>query len=88
MTQEQKLSRFILWLEGQLAEEVNALRPTSLADALIRAKAKLLSFQARDRNRMNPYPPSGSFRPQKTNPPNRQIRNRSFSPSKAPTPTL
>ena len=40
MTQEQKLSRFIFGLEGQLAEEVNALRPTSLADALIRAKAK------------------------------------------------
>ena len=45
MTQEQKLSRFILGLEGQLAEEVNALRPTSLADALIRAKAKLLSLK-------------------------------------------
>ena len=35
MTKEQKLSQFILGLEGQLAEEVNALRPTSLADALI-----------------------------------------------------
>ena len=44
MTEEQKLSRFILGLEGQLADEINALRPTSLADALIRAKAKLASF--------------------------------------------
>ena len=84
MTQEQKLSRFILGLEGQLAEEVNALRPTSLANALIRAKAKLLSFQAGDRKRMNPYPPPAAFRPQKTHPPNRQFPNRSFSPSKAP----
>ena len=64
MTQEQKLSRFIIGLEGQLAEEVNALQPTSLVDALIRAKAKLLSFQAaRDHKRMNPYPPAGLFRP-------------------------
>ena len=62
MTQEQKLSRFILGLEGQLAEEVNALRPTSLADALIRAKAKLLSFKvAGERKRTNPYPNAGSF---------------------------
>ena len=38
MTEEQKLSRFIIGLEGQLAEEVNALRPVSLADALIRDK--------------------------------------------------
>ena len=39
MTQEQKLMRFILGLEGQLAKEVNALIPTSLADALIGAKS-------------------------------------------------
>ena len=38
MTQEQKLSRFIIGLEGKLVEEVNALRPTSLADALIKTK--------------------------------------------------
>ena len=44
MTEEQKLSRFILGLEGILAEEVNALRPATLADALIRAKVKLLNF--------------------------------------------
>ena len=46
MTKDQKLSRFMLGLGGQLAQEVNALPPISLADALIRAKAKLLSFQA------------------------------------------
>ena len=44
MTEEQKLSKFMLGLEGTLAEEVNALRPATLADALIRAKAKLLNF--------------------------------------------
>ena len=44
MTEEQKLSQFILGLEGQLAEEVNALRPISLVDALICAKSKLTSF--------------------------------------------
>lgn len=44
MSEEQKLSRFILGLEGNLADEVDALRPISLADALIRAKAKLNSF--------------------------------------------
>ena len=44
MTEEQKLSQFILGLEGQLAEEVNALHPISLADALICAKSKLTSF--------------------------------------------
>ena len=69
MTEEQKLSRFILGLEGQLAEEVNALRPVSLADALIRAKAKLLSLFTGDQKRSNPYPPQGPFRPQKVNPP-------------------
>ena len=59
MTQEQKIIRFILGLEGTLAEEVNALRPATLADALIRAKAKLLSFQTRKRT--NLFPTSGSF---------------------------
>ena len=44
MSQEQKLSRFILGLEGNVANEVEALRPTSLADALIRAKSKLNSL--------------------------------------------
>ncbi|MCO5602387.1 hypothetical protein L7F22_056518 [Adiantum nelumboides] len=44
ITEEQKLSRFILGLEGKFADEVEALRPTSLADALIRAKPKLSSF--------------------------------------------
>ena len=48
---EQKLSQFIIGLKGQLAEEVNALRPVSLADVLIRAKAKLLSFSVGDRKR-------------------------------------
>ena len=60
MTKEQKLSRFIIGLEGQLAEEVNALRPVSLADALIRAKAKLLSFSVGDCKRANPYPPQNN----------------------------
>ena len=32
MTKEQKLSRFILGLEGTLAKEVNALRPATLED--------------------------------------------------------
>ena len=44
MTEEQKLSRFILGLEGQLAKEINALCPISLIDALICAKSKLTSF--------------------------------------------
>ncbi|MCO5548838.1 hypothetical protein L7F22_002300 [Adiantum nelumboides] len=44
ITEEQKLSRFILGLEEKLADEVEALRPTSLADALIRAKPKFSSF--------------------------------------------
>ena len=44
MTKEHKLNLFILGLEGQLAKKINALQPISLADALIRAKAKLLSF--------------------------------------------
>ena len=45
MTEEQKLSRFIIGFEGQLAEEINALQPASLVDVLIRAKAKLLNLQ-------------------------------------------
>ena len=44
MTKEQKSSRLILGLEGTLVEEVNALRPTTLVDALTRAKAKLPIF--------------------------------------------
>ena len=75
MTEEQKLSRFILGLEGQLEKEVNALRPVSLADALIRAKAKLLSFSVGEQKRENPYQPSGPFRPQKINPPTRPTIN-------------
>ena len=79
MTEEQKLSRFIIGLEGHLAEEVNALRPTSLADALIRAKAKLLSLQVKDRKRSNPYQPSKSFQPQKVNPSYHPIHNPKIS---------
>ena len=48
MIEEQKLSRFILGLGDDLVNEVDALRPTNLADALIRAKAKL-SSQAKSR---------------------------------------
>ena len=66
MTEEQKLSRFILGLEGQLAEETNALCPTFLADALIRAKAKHASFASGERKRSYPFLSSGSFRPHKT----------------------
>ena len=44
MIEEQKLSKFILGLEGALAKEDNALRHATLADALIKDKAKLLSF--------------------------------------------
>ena len=69
MTEEQKLSIFILGLEGQLAEEVNSLRPVSLVDALIRFKTKLNSFIAGDCKRLNPFPPAGPFRPPKVNPP-------------------
>ena len=65
MTEEQKLSRFILGLEGQLAEEINALRPTSLADALIRAKAKYASFASGERKRAYPFQPLGPFWPPK-----------------------
>ena len=83
MTQEQKLSRFIIGLEGQLVEEVNALWPASLVDTLIRAKAKLLNFQARDCKRMNPYPPAWLFRPQKANIPSYRIPNSEFSNPKA-----
>ena len=61
MTKEHKLSRFILGLEGTLAKEVNALRLATLADALIRAKAKLLSFQIE--KRMPSFPNSRSLRP-------------------------
>ena len=81
--------RFILGLEGQLAEEVNALRPTSLADALIRAKAKLLSFKvARERKRTNPYPTAGLFRPQKVSIPNHKLPNPGFSNPRAQKPQV
>ena len=43
MTKEQKLNRFILGLGDELANEVDALQTTNLADALIRDKAKLSS---------------------------------------------
>ena len=59
MIKEHKLSKFILGLEGPLVEEVNALRPATLADALIRAKAKLLSLQIGKRT--NPFSTLGSF---------------------------
>ena len=47
LTTNQTLSRFIQGLEGILADEVEALRPVSLADALIRAKSKLKSIEKR-----------------------------------------
>ena len=69
MSEEQKLSRFILGLEGKLADEVESLRPTSLADTLIRAKSKLSSFSRvnfTEGCKRNPpsYPPP-TFRPTK-----------------------
>ena len=77
MTEEHKLSRFILGLEGTLAEEVNALRPATLADAFIRAKAKLLSFQTR--KRMNSFPNLGSLPTQKIRQFNKQISKQGFT---------
>ena len=89
MTQEQKLSRFILGLEGQLAQEVNALRPTSLANALIKAKAKLLSFKAvGERKRTNSYPAAELFRPQKVSIPNQKLPNSGFSNPRAQKPQV
>ena len=89
MTQEQKLSRFIIGLEGQLAEEVNALQPTSLANSLIRAKEKLLNFKvAKERKRMNPYPPTKSFWPQKASLPNCRMPNNEFSNPRTQKPSV
>ncbi len=69
MSEEQKLSRFILGLEGKLADKVESLRPTSLADALIRAKSKLSSFTrvnfTEGRKRNPPSYPPPTFRPTK-----------------------
>ncbi|MCO5556632.1 hypothetical protein L7F22_010183 [Adiantum nelumboides] len=70
ITKEQKLSRFILGLEGKLADEVEALRPTSLADALIQAKPKFSSFlksnnQQGEQKREHPYHFESSHRPHK-----------------------
>ena len=79
MTEEQNLSKFIIGLEGHLAKEVNALQPTSLANALIRAKAKLLSLQVKDCKRSNPFQPFESFQPQKVNPSYQPICNPKIS---------
>ena len=71
MSEEQKLSRFILGLEGKLADEVESLRPSNLADALIRAQSKLNSLQheassaAAAEARKRDFPPPTSFRPSK-----------------------
>lgn len=70
INEEQKLSRFILGLEGKLASEVEALRPASLADALIRAKSKLRSFlqinpQQGERRRERSPNHGATFRPQR-----------------------
>ncbi|MCO5604181.1 hypothetical protein L7F22_058342 [Adiantum nelumboides] len=70
ITEEQKLSRFILGLEGKLADEVEALRPTSLADALIWAKPKFSSFlksnnQQGEQKREQFYHFESSHRPHK-----------------------
>ncbi|MCO5558285.1 hypothetical protein L7F22_011864 [Adiantum nelumboides] len=68
--EEQKLSRFILGLEGKLADEVEALRPTSLADTLIRTKPKFSSFlksnnQRGEQKREQLYHFESSHRPHK-----------------------
>src|SRR3569623_229626 len=69
LTEEQKLSRFILGLQGRLAGEVESLRPVSLADALIRAKSKLSTFSLVDsmegRKRNPPFYSSNPSRPPK-----------------------
>ena len=65
MTKDQKLGRFILGLEGQLAKEINGLQPSSLAVALIHEKVKLVNFASGERKRLQSFPPSNSFRPQK-----------------------
>ncbi|MCO5563571.1 hypothetical protein L7F22_017216 [Adiantum nelumboides] len=70
ITEEQKLSRFILGLEGKLADEVEALRLTSLPDALIWAKPKFSSFlksnnQQGKQKREQPYHFESSHRPHK-----------------------
>ena len=67
MSEEQKLNRFILGLEGRLAAEVESLRPTSLADALIRAQSKLSSFQhgVADEARKRSFPPPTRYGPPK-----------------------
>ncbi|MCO5603373.1 hypothetical protein L7F22_057523 [Adiantum nelumboides] len=69
MSEEQKLSKFILALEGTLADEVESLRPTSLADALIRAKSKLSSLLQGhfigDRKRNTPYYLPVPYKPSK-----------------------
>ena len=67
MKEIHKLRQFILGLEGQIAEETNALWPLYLVDALIRAKAKLHNFQVRDQKRKNPFVPLGPFCSQKAN---------------------
>ncbi|MCO5584701.1 hypothetical protein L7F22_038633 [Adiantum nelumboides] len=69
MSEEQKLSRFILGLEGRLADEVESLRPTSLADALVRAKSKLNSFTRVNfgemhKRKLTNYPPP-AYKPAK-----------------------
>ncbi|MCO5577333.1 hypothetical protein L7F22_031162 [Adiantum nelumboides] len=69
MSEEQKLSRFILGLEGMLADEVESSRPTSLVDALIRAKSKLSNLLrghfTGDRKRNIPYYPPVPHKPPK-----------------------
>ncbi|MCO5601250.1 hypothetical protein L7F22_055369 [Adiantum nelumboides] len=70
ITEEQKLSRFILGLEGKFADEVEALQRTSLADALIRAKPKFSSFlksnnQQGEQKMEQPYHFESSHRPHK-----------------------
>lgn len=68
ISEEQKPSRFILVLEGKLADEVEAIRPTSLADALIRAKPKLNcllkanNFQFGERKREPPQYLESSYK--------------------------
>lgn len=45
LTKEHSLRKFFQGLEGSLSDEVEALRPSSLVDALIGAKSKLSSLQ-------------------------------------------
>ena len=85
LTEEQTLSRFIRGLEGSLADEVKALRPGSLADALIRSKSKLKSVQKKaangDKRKVPPFQSPPPFKNPRTTQP--QVASFVGSPPRA-----